>query len=127
MKLTSVFSPLILRVSFALAAAAWVAVIVMSVCMSSNPSDDYGRRVVACGFPLGYCSWLAMTWLLATIALKTDRSLIVGPAKDLQLKLMQGPFVWFCNVAIVILPALTIVIAVLGMCGLLPDHHAATP
>jgi hypothetical protein len=124
MKLSPAISARTLRISLAFAAAAWAALIVMS----ARATDDvFGTRVVACGFPIVYCVWLVMLWLLADASLKADRSLIPGPAKDLQLKLMRGPFVWFCNVAIIVLPATTLVVVLLGMFGLLPAGTAATP
>jgi hypothetical protein len=110
--------PLVLRVSLGVAFVTWIVLSVAAVGMQ----DRTALLVCIAGWPVMYCFWLSMSWLMATVCSMTDKPSIWGPAKNWQLRMMRGPMVWFVNAAIVILPAAVLLAGILGLLGVLPDR-----
>jgi hypothetical protein len=111
--------PWVLKLSLVIAVAAWLLLVVSS--FVAAPAEDYRLAMVvaAVSWPLSYGAMLLMTGVAAELAMRTQEADLYGPAKNFQLRAF-GLFVWFCNVATIVLPTAVALVAILGIIGLLP-------
>jgi hypothetical protein len=97
----------------------WIVLSVAAVRMQ----DRTALLVCIAGWPVTYCVWLGMAWLMATACSMIGESSIWGPAKEWQLGMIRGPMVLFINMGVlIILPSAVLVAGVLGLLGILPPE-----
>ena len=107
--------PAIFKASLIIAGIAWIVLILALYVRRVGPI-----LVAFAGWPVVYGLSVCGAWLIASLATTWEKSGIFGPAKDLQLRILRGPMVWFCNAAIVLLPLGVLVAGILGLCGVVP-------
>ncbi len=105
----------VLRASIVIAGFAWI-VLIISIYLRERSAILVG----VAGWPIIYGLWLGMASLMASFCSAIDKSFIYGPAKDLQIRLLRGPMVWWVNAVILIAPLAVLVVGVLGLLGILP-------
>ncbi len=111
--------PRAIRASLAVAAAAWVMVIV--AIMVRQPGS---MLVAGIGWPAVYGASLGMAWVFALMANSTDQSALFGPDKERQLLFIRGPMVNWINAVIILFPLGVLALSFLGLIGVLPAHNS---
>lgn len=105
----------LVKVSILIAVAAWLALIALAL-VRSPPNERAGTLWgVIIGWPVSYVAVLALCWAAARFAGSVDESWIYGPAKDLQLKVLRGPMIWWISFAAVLYPFAALVVALVGL------------
>jgi hypothetical protein len=105
------------RASITIAMIAWATVFLGFVVPAPREERLLAMLVVGVGWPLVYGFALGGCWVLGLAAVSTEP---MGPAKDLQRKLMRTVFVWWLNVVIILVPGAALVVAILGLTGVFP-------
>jgi hypothetical protein len=106
-----------MKASLVLDGGAWL--ILFAVLIHDTDRDFIKWIVASVGWPLVYGFSLVMIRGIGWLAQSVDESSLYGPAKDMQLKMLRGPFLLWLNAAAILLPAPVIVVATLGMLGIL--------
>jgi hypothetical protein len=110
-----VLRPAIFKASLIIASIAWIVLILALYVRRVGPI-----LVAIAGWPVVYGLSVCGAWLIASMAATWEKSGLLGPATDLQLRILRGPMVWFCNAAVVLLPLGVLIAGILGLCGVLP-------
>jgi hypothetical protein len=103
------------KISLLTAVAAWFALIALMLVRS--PTNERNGSVCGAivGWPVSYALGLALCWVMARFAGYVDESWLYGPAKDLQLKALRGPMIWWINIAAVLYPLARFVLALVAL------------
>jgi hypothetical protein len=103
------------RISAIIAVLAWFTLIAV-VLVRTSPKERAGALcAVIAGWPVGYAVGLGMCWIAARFVRFVDESLIYGPAKGLQLKLLRGPMIWWINIVAVLYPLAVLVVGLVAL------------
>jgi hypothetical protein len=106
----------IIKISIGIACAAWCSLVAMALLrIPRNERTMSSLSMAVISWPVVHDICVGMCWGMAKHTTSIDESYVYGPAKELQLKLLRGPMLWWINAVVVLFPATMFVVTLLAL------------